>query len=96
MLLATNVRAYIGRVLLDLRKSIYGLSYLTRPLLAQNPVSGHLFALVARDRSPPDKLPPRDILNPLRQALNAERYSLYRVIDKYSTIRNTSSTYIDT
>jgi hypothetical protein len=54
MLIATNVQAYIGRVLLDLRKSIFGLSYLTRPLLAQNPVSEHLFALIACDRSPHD------------------------------------------
>ncbi|MBV8260829.1 IS66 family insertion sequence element accessory protein TnpB [Paraburkholderia mimosarum] len=51
MLIAADVRAYICREPVDMRKSIDGLSYLVEPLLAQNPVSGNLFVFVGRDRS---------------------------------------------
>ena len=39
MLIAADVRAYICREPVDMRKSIDGLSHLVEPLLAQNPVS---------------------------------------------------------
>ncbi len=51
MLIAADVRAYICRDPVDMRKSIDGLSYLVEPLLAQNPASGNLFVFVGRDRS---------------------------------------------
>jgi transposase len=51
VLIAADVRAYICREPVDMRKSIDGLSYLVEPLLAQNPVSGSLFVFVGRDRS---------------------------------------------
>jgi transposase len=51
VLIAADVRAYICREPVDMRKSIDGLSYLVEPLLAQNPVSGNLFVFVGRDRS---------------------------------------------
>ncbi|REG48699.1 IS66 Orf2 like protein [Paraburkholderia sp. BL6669N2] len=51
MLIAADVRAYICREPVDMRKSIDGLSYPVEPLLAQNPVSGNLFVFVGRDRS---------------------------------------------
>ena len=51
MLIAADVRAYICRELVDMRKSIDGLSYLVEPLLAQHPISGNLFVFVGRDRS---------------------------------------------
>jgi hypothetical protein len=51
VLIAADVRAYICREPVDIRKSIAGLSYLAEPLLAQNAVSGNLFVFVGRDRS---------------------------------------------
>ena len=51
MLITTNVRAFICRDPVDMRKSIDGLSYLIEPMLKQNPASGNLFVFVARDRS---------------------------------------------
>ena len=51
MLITTNVRAFICREPVDMRKSIDGLSYLVEPMLKQNPASGNLFVFVARDRS---------------------------------------------
>lgn len=51
MLIASDVRAYICRDPVDMRKAIDGLSYLVEPLLAQKPASGNLFVFVARDRS---------------------------------------------
>ena len=51
MLITTNVRAFICREPVDMRKSIDGLSYLVEPMLKQNPASGNLFVFVAHDRS---------------------------------------------
>lgn len=51
MLITTNVRAFICREPVDMRKSIDGLSYLVEPMLKQNLASGNLFVFVARDRS---------------------------------------------
>jgi hypothetical protein len=51
VLIASDVRAYICRDPVDMRKAIDGLSYLVEPLLAQKPASGNLFVFVARDRS---------------------------------------------
>ncbi len=51
MLITGDVRAFICRDTVDMRKSIDGLSYLVQPLLGQNPLSGHLFVFVSRDRS---------------------------------------------
>ncbi|WP_439687096.1 IS66 family insertion sequence element accessory protein TnpB [Cupriavidus oxalaticus] len=51
MLITGDVRAFICRDTVDMRKSIDGLSYLVQPLLGQNPLSGHLFVFVGRDRS---------------------------------------------
>ena len=51
MLIASDVRAYICRDPVDMRKAIDGLSYLVEPLLAQKPTSGNLFVFVGRDRS---------------------------------------------
>ena len=51
MLIASDVRAYICRDPVDMRKAIDGLCYLVEPLLAQKPASGNLFVFVARDRS---------------------------------------------
>jgi len=39
VLIASNVRAYICRDPVDMRKAIDGLSYLVEPLLAQKPAS---------------------------------------------------------
>jgi hypothetical protein len=51
VLIASDVRAYICRDPVNMRKAIDGLSYLVEPLLAQKPASGNLFVFVARDRS---------------------------------------------
>lgn len=51
MLIAADVRAYICREPVDMRKSIDTLSYLVEPLLAQKPASGNLFVFVGRDRT---------------------------------------------
>ena len=51
MLITGDVQAFICRDAVDMRKSIDGLSYLVEPLLAKNPLSGHLFVFVGRDRS---------------------------------------------
>ncbi|MFC4346210.1 IS66 family insertion sequence element accessory protein TnpB, partial [Cupriavidus numazuensis] len=51
MLIGGDVQAFICRDAVDMRKSIDGLSYLVEPLLAKNPLSGHLFVFVGRDRS---------------------------------------------
>lgn len=50
MLIAGSCRAYVCRDLVDLRNGVDGLSYLVEPLLAQHPMSGHLFVFVGRDR----------------------------------------------
>nr|WP_157697776.1 IS66 family insertion sequence element accessory protein TnpB [Caballeronia calidae] len=50
VLIAADVRAYICREPVDMRKSIDALSYLVEPLLAQKPNSGNLFVFVGRDR----------------------------------------------
>lgn len=47
MLITGDVRAFIYRDTVDMRKSIDALSYLVQPLLGQNPLSGHLFVFVA-------------------------------------------------
>jgi IS66 Orf2 like protein len=54
--MASNVRAYICRDPVDMRKAIDGLSYLVEPLLSQKPASGNLFVFGARDR-PKVKIP---------------------------------------
>lgn len=51
MLIASDVRAYICRDPVDMRKAIDGLSYLVEPLLSQKSASGNLFVFAARDRS---------------------------------------------
>lgn len=51
MLIAADVRAYICREPVDMRKSIDTLSYLVEPLLVQKPASGNLFVFVGRDRT---------------------------------------------
>ena len=50
MLIGGGCRAYVCRDPVDMRKGIDGLSYLVEPLLAQHPMSGHLFVFVWRDR----------------------------------------------
>ena len=50
MLIAGDCRAYVCRDPVDMRNGIDGLSYLVEPFLAQNPMSGHLFVFVGRDR----------------------------------------------
>jgi len=50
VLIVGNCRAYVCRDSVDMRNGIDGLSYLVEPLLAQQPMSGHLFVFVARDR----------------------------------------------
>jgi transposase len=50
MLIAGSCRAYVCRDLVDMRNGVDGLSYLVEPLLAQHPMSGHLFVFVGRDR----------------------------------------------
>jgi transposase len=50
MLIAGDCRAYVCRDPVDMRNGIDGLSYLVEPLLAQHPMSGHLFVFVGRDR----------------------------------------------
>jgi len=50
MLIAGDCRAYVCRDCVDMRNGIDGLSYLVEPLLSQQPMSGHLFVFVGRDR----------------------------------------------
>ncbi|MEC5218784.1 transposase [Actimicrobium sp. GrIS 1.19] len=50
MLIGGHCRAYVCRDPVDMRNGIDGLSYLVEPVLAQHPMSGHLFVFVARDR----------------------------------------------
>jgi transposase len=50
MLIGGGCRAYVCRDPVDMRKGIDGLSYLVESLLAQHPMSGHLFVFVGRDR----------------------------------------------
>jgi transposase len=50
MLITGDCRAYICRDAVDMRNGIDGLSYLVEPLLLQQPMSGHLFVFVGRDR----------------------------------------------
>jgi transposase len=50
MLIADDCRAYICCDPVDMRNGIEGLSYLVEPLLQQQPLSGHLFVFVSRDR----------------------------------------------
>lgn len=50
MLITGDCRAYVCRDVVDMRNGIDGLSYLVEPLLAQHPMSGHLFVFVGRDR----------------------------------------------
>ena len=50
MLIAGDCRAYVCRDPVDMRNGIDGLSYLVEPVLAQHPMSGHLFVFVGRDR----------------------------------------------
>lgn len=50
MLIAGDCRAYICRDPVDMRNGIDGLSYLVEPLLQQQPLLGHLFVFVGRDR----------------------------------------------
>ena len=48
--LPTSVRIYLARGCTDMRKSIDGLSAVTRQLLEQDPLSGHLFVFCNRRR----------------------------------------------
>jgi transposase len=50
--LPTSVRIYLARGATDMRKSIDGLSAVTRQVLEHDPVSGHLFVFcnARRDR----------------------------------------------
>lgn len=50
MLISGACRAYVCRDLIDMRNGVDGLSYLVAPLLEQDPLSGHLFVFVGRDR----------------------------------------------
>jgi len=49
--LPSSVRIYLARGATDMRKSFDGLSALTREVLAQDPLSGHLFGFANRDRN---------------------------------------------
>ena len=48
--LPTSVRIYLARGATDMRKSIDGLSAITRQALEQDPLSGHLFVFCNRRR----------------------------------------------
>lgn len=50
MLIGGHCRVYVCRDPVDMRNGIDGLSYLVEPVLAQHPMSGHLFVFVAPDR----------------------------------------------
>jgi transposase len=50
MLITGDCQAYVCRDVVDMRNGIDGLSYLVEPLLARQPMSGHLFVFVGRDR----------------------------------------------
>lgn len=48
--LPTSVRIYLARGATDMRKSIDGLAAVTKQVLAQEPLSGHLFVFCNRRR----------------------------------------------
>jgi transposase len=50
VLIAADVRAYICREPVDMRKSIDTRSHLVEPLLEEKPASGNLFMFVGRGR----------------------------------------------
>lgn len=51
ILLPESVRIYVGTQAVSLRKSFEGLSNEVRSVLAQNPLTGHLFLFLNKTRS---------------------------------------------
>jgi len=47
-MLPTGVKIYLARQPTDLRKSVDGLALLTREIIEQDPLSGHLFVFINR------------------------------------------------
>jgi transposase len=45
-MLPSDVKIFVGRQPVDLRKSIDGLALLTRDVIKQDPLSGHLFVFI--------------------------------------------------
>ena len=48
MMLPPDVKIFVAREPTDLRKSVDGLALLTRQVIQQDPLSGHLFVFVNR------------------------------------------------
>lgn len=46
LMLPSDVKIFVARQPVDLRKSIDGLAFLTRNVIKQDPLSGHLFVFV--------------------------------------------------
>jgi transposase len=51
MLPAGQSRIHVCKVATDMRRSFEGLTYLVREVLKEDPLSGHLFLFLNRDRS---------------------------------------------
>lgn len=50
-MLPTSSRVYVCRQATDMRRSFEGLNYLVREVLKEDPLSGHLFLFLNRDRT---------------------------------------------